>query len=138
LNKLSLALIIGFTILFSSCTSIVTKVKNQQNLNEKKTVYLNISNDTYTLRNEISEHLESLGFISEQQEKANIIVKVKYKTVTDLVHETFDYYEMTFEDRKNGEILLRTRYSGGINTSNSLQQSLKLIFIDIKKELNKN
>ena len=126
-----------FLLLFViSCSTVNTEIYKSNYKLQKKSVYLNIENDSWNLDKSITSRIENLGFsvVNKESPQFDIIALVDYETFWDVVHQTFNRFEISFVDARTNEVLLKSKYVGRIGF-NGCEAALDLVFKDIASKI---
>ncbi len=122
--------------LFTACSTVNTEIYKSGYEPKRKSVYLKIKNDSWNLENSITNRIEKLGFTINRtsSESIDIFAYVDYETFWDVVHQTFNHFEMSLVDARTNEVLLKSRYVGKFGF-NGCEAALDLVFEDIASKL---
>ena len=126
-----------FLLLFVfSCSTVNTEIYKSNHKLQKKYVYLKIKNDSWNLQKSITSRIENLGFsvAIKESPQVDIVALVDYETFWDVVHQTFNHFEISFVDAKTNEVLLKSKYVGRIGF-NGCEDALDLVFKDIASKI---
>lgn len=128
---------VAFLLIFlASCSTVTTEVYKSNYEPFKESVLLRIANDSWGLEKSIAARIEDLGFSVTNKESpaVHIHALVDYETFWDVVHQTFNHFEIVFVDAETRDVLLKSRYVGRFGF-NGCEAALDLVFKDIGSKL---
>ncbi len=102
-----------------------------------RTVVLELPDDSWDLEGSIKSRLRGLGFevVPEGSDRPpDLIVFADYQTYWDVVHQTFNYFDISFEDPKTGKALVTSKYVGRFGF-NDCEAALDVVFRDLRDKL---
>ncbi len=121
--------------LLPACSSVSTYKSSPIDIARSPTALLRIQNDTENLSNNLSERIKDLGFTTTRDAgRVDYFVDVDYTTFFDVVHQTFNHFDIAFVDAKTNEQRIRSRYVGRIGF-NGCNAALDLVFKDLSRKL---
>lgn len=126
-----------FLLLFViSCSTVNTEIYKPNYKPQKKSIYLKIENDSWNLEKSITSRIENLGFsvAAKESSQVDMVALVDYETFWDVVHQTFNHFEISFVDARTNEVLLKSRYVGRFGF-NGCETALDLVFKDIASKI---
>jgi hypothetical protein len=133
-------LVIISVLVLSSCSGVTTNIQSRIEVTHYQTSRLNIQNDSWRLRENITHRIENLGLdvvdLSAAKEP-EILINVSYQTYWDVIHQTFTYFNIDFKDFKTGKEIANSRYVGRFGF-NDCSAALDLVFEDLSKKLLKH
>jgi hypothetical protein len=121
--------------LLPACSSVSTYKTSPIDTAHSPTALIRILNDTENLSNNLSERLNALGFrTTKDAGRADYFVDVQYSTFFDVVHQTFNHFDISIVDAKTNEQKIHLRYVGRIGF-NGCNAALDLVFKDLSRQL---
>ncbi len=121
--------------LLPACSTVSTYKSGPIDISRSPTVLLRIQNDTEKLSDNLSQRIEDLGFTTTRDTgRADYYADVEYTTYFDVVHQTFNHFDIAFVDAKTNEPRIRSRYVGRFGF-NGCQAALDLVFKDLIRKL---
>jgi hypothetical protein len=122
-------------MLLTSCSTVRTYPGKPIDTSRKPAVVVRIKNDTERLFENIARRIEELGFkVIQNGGEADYYADVAYTTYFDVVHQTFNQFDIVFVDGKTEETVLRSRYLGRVGF-NGCQAALDLVFKDLSRNV---
>lgn len=116
------------------CATYSTTVKQGVSFSEKRKIFIQTSYDPLDLMLKVAERLKKLGFsVVDKTNEADIIVHYDYDYYHDVIHYTFNLFNISFTDKNTGEILLASGFSG--DTPFGVDGLLDRVFEDISKKI---
>ncbi len=121
--------------LLPACSSVSTYKSSPIDISRSPTVLLQMQNDTENLSNNLSKRIKDLGFTpTTDASRVDYFVVVEYSTFFDVIHQTFNHFDIAFVDAKTNEQRIRSRYVGRFGF-NDCDAALNLVFKDLSREL---
>lgn len=135
MKQLALLFVFAFLV---SCSTAATHVFSPISTVHAPTFTLKVPNDTENLSENISKRIQQLGFKAyENGDSApDYTVLVDYKTYWDVVHQTFEYFVISFKDAKTNETRITSNYMGRVGF-NGCNAAMDIVFQDIEVKLKK-
>jgi len=121
-----------------ACSSANTYVIKPIDTSDSPSVVLRIKSDTENLSENIARRIQKLGFrvIPDGGSRPDYYANVQYTTFWDVVHQTFNQFEIAFVDAKNNENRVRSLYTGRFGFK-GCDAALDLVFEDLSSKLKK-
>lgn len=123
--------------ILSGCSTATTTVNKSIDIQQYKVAELQLPDDSWNLEASITKRIENLGFeviLPGSNKKPDLIIFADYQTYWDVVHQTFNYFDISFDDSATGDVLLSSSYKGRFGF-NGCEAALDLVFRDLAAKL---
>jgi hypothetical protein len=135
LDVMEMMLLLYLLALLPACSSVSTYKASHIDTSNSPAVFLRIENDTEKLSDNLAQRIKDLGFSTTSDAgHADYYAEVEYTTYFDVVHQTFNHFEIVFVDAKTNENRVRSRYLGRFGF-NGCKAALDLVFKDLSRQL---
>jgi len=138
MKKIIFLLPLLLLLISCSTSTVTTNVQKNFTFYSNPTVVLAIKNDSWNLEKSISSRIENLGFkLTENSNiKPDFYALVDYETYWDVVHQTFNHFQIVFIDTESEQPVAKSLYIGRFGF-NGCEAALDLVFEDLTKKIKK-